>query len=569
MEQRLFNAAEVKVLEEIILHRRDVRGNRFKQDPISDEVLEKILLAAVHGPSVGFSQPWEFVVIRDPETKLRVRKSFNEENSQATHLFEKEKALKYAGLKLEGILESPLNLAVFYKPSRVAVLGQTSMKEVGLYSVVCAIQNMWLMARALNVGIGWVSILDPKKVKTILQAPDENQLVAYLCLGYVHEFTDKPELEILEWEKRKVLSRLVLHEKYTMEKNRTFHIRPLSKDLAADLTHKINFKTKPLGALGRLEELALQIGLVQNTLSPVLKNPAIVVFAGDHGVVAEGVSAYPQEVTFQMVMNFLAGGAAINVFCKQNGIELNIVDAGVNYDFPNALPGLTRLKIGHGTKNFKNESAMSREDLHRAIRCGAKVVEDLHAQGCNVIGFGEMGIGNTASASAIMSVLCNLPVEECVGKGTGLDAAGVSRKVSVIREAIGRYTSPMSPWDVLEAFGGYEIVQMCGAMLAAAELNMLILVDGFIASAAFLAARQAEPGIQEYAVFCHQSGEQGHKKMLDFMQVRSVLQLDMRLGEGTGAALCYPLIQSAVAFLNNMASFESAAVSEKDKTPLV
>lgn len=214
MKQKLFNETEAKVLEEIILYRRDVRGNKFLQTPVSEDVIEKILLAALNAPSVGFSQPWEFVIVKGNSIREEVRNSFNEENNRASGLFDKDKSEKYKQLKLEGIMESPINIAVFYKPSKSTILGQTSIKEVGLYSVVCAIQNMWLMARALNIGMGWVSILDPDKVKEILNAPSENQLVAYLCLGYVEEFLEKPELEILQWEKRKLLNKVLIREKY-------------------------------------------------------------------------------------------------------------------------------------------------------------------------------------------------------------------------------------------------------------------------------------------------------------------------------------------------------------------
>jgi nicotinate-nucleotide--dimethylbenzimidazole phosphoribosyltransferase len=564
MEQRLFNDSDVKILEDIILHRRDVRGNRFLPDPISGEILEKILLAALNGPSVGFSQPWEFVVIRDKELKQEVRSSFDEENTRASYLFDEDKSKKYGGMKLEGILESPLNLAVFYKPSRTVVLGQTSMKEVGLYSVVCAIQNMWLMARALNVGVGWVSILDPEKVKRILRAPAENQLVAYLCLGYVKEFLDKPELEILEWEKKKLLEQVMINEKYGSKEVKSFSVEPVSIELAKALEHKINFKTKPQGALGRLEQLAFQIGLIQNTLSPVLSKPVIVVFAGDHGITQEGVSAYPQEVTFQMVMNFLGGGAAINVFCKQHAIDINIVDAGVNYDFPNGLAGLTRYKIGRGTKNFMHEPAMSREELQQCFQAGAKIVKELKEQGSNIIGFGEMGIGNTTSASALMSILCKMPPSECVGTGTGVSDEGLQRKILILEKAISNHEVSTDPMTILATFGGFEIAQICGAMLQAAQLGMIVLVDGFISTSAFLVAHALQPNIIGYAVFCHQSGEQGHKKMLDYLSVKPLLHLDMRLGEGTGAAMAYPIVESAVAFLNNMASFESAGVSQKE-----
>jgi len=563
MEQRLFSEEEAKVLEEIILHRRDVRGNRFLPSPIADDVIEKILIAALNAPSVGYSQPWEFVIVKDKNIKDQVRKSFNEENFKATGLFDKEKSDKYAKMKLEGILEAPVNLAVFYKPSKSTVLGQTTMKEVGLYSVVCAIQNMWLMARAYNVGIGWVSILEPEKVKQILNAPPDNQLVAYLCLGYVEEFLDKPELEILQWDKRKVLPDVTFHEKYKAEPMKSFQVQPVSKELEADLQHKIDFKTKPLGALGQLERLALKIGLAQNTLSPKLKNPHIVVFAADHGIAKEGVSAYPQEVTFQMVMNFTGGGAAINVFCSQNSINIKVVDAGVNFKFP---PGLDIInsKIGMGTKSFLQEPAMTIEEAHKAINSGASIVNEIHKGGCNVVGFGEMGIGNTSSASVLMSMLCDIPLKECIGKGTGLDEKGLNKKIEILSTAIKKHGKPATALQTLATYGGFEIAHICGAMLQAAENKMLILVDGFISTSAFLVAFNINPNIMDYAIFCHQSDENGHAKMLKHLNVTPLLNLNMRLGEGTGAAIAYPLVKAAVNFLNEMASFESAGVSNKE-----
>jgi 5,6-dimethylbenzimidazole synthase len=211
---KLFTAAEAGVLQDIIRNRRDVRGNRFLDRPIEEDALRQLLEAALHAPSVGFSQPWEFVLIRDAAIKQQVKESFTEENKKAIPLFDTEDQLAYIRLKLEGIGEAPLNIAVFYKPSGKPVLGQTSMEEVGLYSVVCAVQNMWLMARALNIGIGWVSILDPEKIKWILKAPVENKLVAYLCVGYTDGFYTQPELELLQWEKRKSAKVAVIHEKY-------------------------------------------------------------------------------------------------------------------------------------------------------------------------------------------------------------------------------------------------------------------------------------------------------------------------------------------------------------------
>ncbi|TSE07749.1 nicotinate-nucleotide--dimethylbenzimidazole phosphoribosyltransferase [Aquimarina algiphila] len=340
-----------------------------------------------------------------------------------------------------------------------------------------------------------------------------------------------------------------------------FDIKPIfNNNLEAILQNKINTKTKPIGALGTLETIALQIGMIQNTDQPSLKNPTIVVFAGDHGIAEKGeVNPYPQEVTAQMVYNFLNQGAAINVFCKQNNIDLKIVDAGVNHDF-GVTPGLIDAKIDFGTKNYQDKPAMNAEQCSLAIQKGADIVIDTHATGCNSIGFGEMGIGNTSSASLLMSYFTEIPVTECVGSGTGLDTSAIKIKQQILSKVYQEYT-PSSPLEALAAFGGFEIAMIVGAILKSAELKMTIMIDGFIVTAAFLAAYDIHPEVLDYCIFTHTSGEQGHKKMLEFLQKEPILNLDMRLGEGTGAAVAYPIIKSAVAFLNNMASFESAGVS--------
>ncbi|GBF50752.1 nicotinate-nucleotide--dimethylbenzimidazole phosphoribosyltransferase [Leptospira ryugenii] len=329
------------------------------------------------------------------------------------------------------------------------------------------------------------------------------------------------------------------------------------------LKDKINQKTKPLGSLGRLEDLAYQIGLVQNRLDPVLRSPTILVFAGDHGIVSEGVSAFPQEVTYQMVFNFLQGGAAINVFSNQNDIALQVIDAGVNFDFP-PHPKLISAKVAKGTKNFLKEKAMSTVELEKALSIGQKLCYELASTGCNVIGFGEMGIGNTSSASMLMSYITGLPLEECVGRGTGLNDAQLTKKLSVLKNAQ-LFHGPMSnPKEILQSFAGFEMAEMCGAMLAAYEQKMILLIDGFIASAVFLVAQSILPEIKHNAVFCHLSDEAGHQNLLRFLGVDPLLKLQMRLGEGTGCSVAYPILESAVRFLNEMASFESAQVSNKD-----
>jgi nicotinate-nucleotide--dimethylbenzimidazole phosphoribosyltransferase len=334
------------------------------------------------------------------------------------------------------------------------------------------------------------------------------------------------------------------------------------------LQHQINVKTKPLGALGRLESLAFQIGNIQQTLQPQLRKPVIIVFAGDHGIANAGVSSYPQAVTQQMVLNFLNGGAAINVFCKQHALDLKIVDAGVNFDFPEN-PKLINQKIRKSTHNFLEQPAMTASEQELCFEKSKVLINQIAENGSNVIGFGEMGIGNTSSATMLMSILCGLPIEDCVGRGTGLSNEQLSQKTAVLKQAKALYPSFTSPEAVLQTFGGFEIAQLCGAMLAAFERNMLLLVDGFIAGSAFLVAYKIKPEIRQNAVFCHLSDEQGHAKLLNYLEASPVLNLNMRLGEGSGCAVAYPILQSAVAFLNEMASFESAGVSTNDLVELL
>lgn len=328
------------------------------------------------------------------------------------------------------------------------------------------------------------------------------------------------------------------------------------------LQQKIDLKTKPLGALGFLEDLAFKIGNVQQTLKPKLKKPTMVVFAADHGLAKDGVSAYPPEVTFQMVMNFLQEGAAINVFCKQNNFEIKIVDAGVNFDF-DEHPNLIKAKAAYGTKSTLNAEAMTTGQLDFCFSEAAKIVDQIHENGSNIIGFGEMGIGNTSSASLIMAMLTQKSIEECIGRGTGMNNEQLVHKTNVLKKVIDFHGSIIDPKTIMRTFGGFEIAQMCGAMLQAYRNNMLIMIDGFIATAAFAVAHALEPKINKNAIFSHVSDESGHRLFLESLGQRALLDLNLRVGEGTGCALAYPIIQAAVNFLNEMASFESAGISNK------
>jgi nicotinate-nucleotide--dimethylbenzimidazole phosphoribosyltransferase len=338
--------------------------------------------------------------------------------------------------------------------------------------------------------------------------------------------------------------------------------------LRNQIQDKIDYKTKPIGALGRLEEIALQVGMIQETQTPKITNPNLLVFAADHGIAATGlVNPYPQSVTAQMVLNFIHGGAAINVFCRQNKIGLKIIDAGVNYDFATAAhPDFINAKIKKGTANYLYGDAMDAESARTSIQKGEAIIKELVQQGCNCVGFGEMGIGNTSSASLIMSAILKCPLEECIGRGTGADDELLNTKIQTLKKAYQIHalqTYSSNPIELLSKVGGFEIAMMVSAYLQAAKENMVIVVDGFISTAALLIAFEVEPKIIDNCIFAHTSGEKGHERMLAYLKAKPLLNLGLRLGEGTGAALAIPLIQSSVNFLNEMASFETAGVSNK------
>ena len=327
--------------------------------------------------------------------------------------------------------------------------------------------------------------------------------------------------------------------------------------LAARVQHLIDRKTKPLGALGRLEALALQLAIVQGSDAPQLQAPQLVVFAADHGIAAQGVSAYPQAVTAQMVANMLAGGAAVSVLARQHGLALTVVDCGVATRL-SPQPGLVIAKVRAGTADSSLEAAMSAGECEAAIAKGAALLRDLPG---NVLLLGEMGIANTSAAALLMARLNGLPIDQCAGRGTGLDDAGLARKCGVLQTALDRHADAHAPLAALAALGGLEIATMVGAVLQAAGERRLVVVDGFITTAAVAVAAALAPAVLQRCVFAHGSAEHGHARWLELLGARPLLDMGLRLGEGSGAALAWPLLKSAELLLAQMASFDSAGVS--------
>jgi nicotinate-nucleotide--dimethylbenzimidazole phosphoribosyltransferase len=340
-----------------------------------------------------------------------------------------------------------------------------------------------------------------------------------------------------------------------------FNIEKPNDDILSYLDEKIDNLTKPKGSLGMLETLAKQIGWVQQSLNPKLKNPHHIVFAGDHGICAEGVSPSPQEVTYQMIANFFVGGAGVNFLARQHGFELVIVDSGVSHDFDASDPIINK-KIRKGTRSYLHEAAMTRAEMELAVERGAECVQDCYNKGCNVICFGEMGISNTSSSALWMSCLTGIPLDRCVGAGCGQYGKALEHKYNVLKKSQESYTGDGSAEAIIAYFGGYEMVMALGGMLKAAELKMLILIDGFIMTSCLLAASKLNPNVLHYAIYGHQGDESGHKLLLEYLGGKPILSLGFRLGEGTGALAAYPIVDSAVRMLNEMSSFKEMKVTK-------
>ncbi len=353
---------------------------------------------------------------------------------------------------------------------------------------------------------------------------------------------------------------------------RVFDIKNPGKELERALRDKIDNLTKPKGSLGMLEELALRVGMIQQSLSPELKKPQHILFGADHGIVDEGVSFSPKEVTWQQMGHFLKGGAGISFLCKQHNFKLNVVDSGVDFDFPPHC-GIVDAKIRKGTRNFLYGPAMTMQELELAIERGAEQVDKVFSQGTNVVAFGEMGVGNTSPSSMWMSYLGDIPLRECVGAGSGMVGKNLQHKLDVLVKAAQNYESSEGikylsgerkefVLEIMRWFGGYEMVMAVGGMLRAAELGMVILVDGFIMTNCILAARELYPQVIEYAIFGHCGDETGHRRVLDLLDAKPILSLGLRLGEGSGAICAYPILVSAVNMINEMDSFTGASVTK-------
>ncbi|MFI2188256.1 nicotinate-nucleotide--dimethylbenzimidazole phosphoribosyltransferase [Streptomyces sioyaensis] len=571
-----YDDSERAAVHRVMRERRDIR-NGFRSDPIPNDVLLRVLEAAHTAPSVGHSQPWDFVVIRSAETREKMHQLAMQQREAYAKSLPKARAKQFRELKIEAILETPVNIVVTADSTRGGrhTLGRHTQPQMAPYSSALAVENLWLAARAEGLGVGWVSFFDEREMVRELDLPEHLEVVAYLCVGYVDEFPEEPELLQAGWSKRRPLSWVVHEETYgrralpgesphDLLQETLQGIRPLDAKALGEAWERQKRMTKPAGALGMLEIISAQLcGLSRKCPPPIPEPAAVAIFAGDHGVHAQGVTPWPQEVTGQMVANFLGGGAVCNAFAHQVGAEVCVVDVGVASDLP-ATPGLLPRKVRPGTADFTAGPAMTQEDVLKAIEVGIDTARDLVAAGNKALLTGEMGIANTTTSAALIAVYTGVDAAEVTGRGTGINDETHARKVEVVRRALELHQpDPADPIGVLAAIGGLEHAAMVGLILGGASLRTPVILDGVSAGAAALVARAIAPEALAACIAGHRSAEPGHVAALNKLGLRPLVDLDLRLGEGTGALLALPVVQSAARAMHEVATFDSAGVTEK------
>lgn len=571
-----YDDAEREAVLRVMRERRDIRKG-FRTDPIPHEVLLRVLEAAHTAPSVGHSQPWDFVVIRSAETRRTMHELAQRQREAYANSLPKARAKQFKELKIEAILDTPVNIVVTADPTRGGrhTLGRHTQPQMAPYSSALAVENLWLAARAEGLGVGWVSFFDEREMVRALGLPEHLEVVAYLCVGYVDEFPEEPELAQAGWSQRRPLSWVVHEETYgrralpgeephDLLSETVASIRPLDAKALGEAWERQKRMTKPAGALGMLEIISAQLSGLSRVCPPPIPEPAAVaIFAGDHGVHAQGVTPWPQEVTTQMVANFLGGGAVCNAFANQVGAEVCVIDVGVAGDLP-ATPGLLPRKVRPGTADLSVGPAMTREEAVAAIEVGIETARDLVAAGNKALLTGEMGIANTTVSAALISVFTGVDPAEVTGRGTGINDETHARKVDVVRRALELHQpDPADPIGVLAAIGGLEHAAIVGLLLGGASLRTPVILDGVSAGAAALVARAIAPEALSACIAGHRSAEPGHVAALNKLGLRPLVDLDLRLGEGTGALLALPLVQSAARAMHEVATFDSAGVTEK------
>jgi nicotinate-nucleotide--dimethylbenzimidazole phosphoribosyltransferase len=547
---------------QVIAERRDIR--RFRPDPVPEDILERVLAAAHRAPSVGLMQPWRIIVVRSLDTRMQVRRLAQRERVRQAERFD-ERAGHFLDQKIEGIVEAPLGVIVCcdHGDPEAEVLGRGSIPETDIYSTACAVQNLWLAARAEGLGVGWVSFYIPDDLRAVLGIPTRVEPIAYLCLGWPDERPERPGLESAGWASRMPLADVVMAECW-----RDAPSRAASSDDAAgpDRVAAIRARDrqdqliKPAGSLGALEIVIERWAAITGSPPPARPRAGVLVCAGDHGHVARGTSLFGAEVSGQVAAAAARDESAVGVLARAGGHELLVADIGLQGATPD---GVRDAKVAPGTADFLDGPALTEEQVDAALLAGAVLARELTSQGASCLVVGEIGIGNTTTAAALASVLTGATAEQTVGRGTGMDAAGLKRKRGVVSAAIERHGSPLTAHAALRAVGGLEIAALAGAILEAARLRIPVILDGYATAVAAIVAVGLVPAVGEVLIAGHRSAERGHRLALAELGLEPLLDLRLRLGEASGALLALPLIAAAGALHAPMATFAEAGVTRR------
>jgi len=560
-----YDEAEREIVHRVIAERRDVR--RFRPDAVPDDVLQRVLEAGHRAPSVGLMQPWRLIVIRDMATRIAVRRLAQRERLRQASRFD-ERTRQFLDQKIEGVVEAPLGVCICCDHGRPdeEVLGRATIPETDVYSVACAIENLWLAARAEGLGVGWVSFYRPDDLRALLGIPPRVDPIAYLCLGWPDERPVRPSLEAAGWSTRLALDAVVMNERWRQDVHPAQpiavpQVAPLpgpDRAAATSARDRLDQLVKPAGSLGALEGLIERWAAVTGRPPPSSVRAGVLICAADHGHVRRGTSLFDSAVSAQVTAAAARGETAVGVLAHRGEHDLLVVDVGLAGPTP---PGVRDAKIAAGTADMTDGPALTAAELDAALDTGAALARELADRDVDCLVLGEIGIGNTATTAALVCALTGASPQLSVGRGTGVDTAGLERKRATVAAALERHGGRLAAREALRTVGGLELAALAGAAREAAQLRLPVLLDGYAVTAAALAAVQLDPAVGEALIASHRSAEPGHDLLLAELGLEPLLDLRLRLGEASGALLALSLIEAAGALYEGMGTFEESGVA--------
>jgi nicotinate-nucleotide--dimethylbenzimidazole phosphoribosyltransferase len=543
----------------VIADRRDIR--RFRPDEVPADVLRRVLEAAHRAPSVGLMQPWRLIVISDLQARIEIRSLAQRERLRQAERFD-ARARQFLDQKIEGVVEAPHGICVCcdHGDPETEILGRGTIPETDVYSTACAIENLWLAARAEGLGVGWVSYYRPEDLRALLEIPERVDPIAYLCLGWPDERPQRPGLEAAGWSSRMALEEVVMHGRW--RRSSCDHVPAAVPDRAAAIAarDRLDVLVKPAGSLGALESLIERWAAITGAPPLSTIHAGVLVCAADHGHVIHGTSLFDGDVSAQVTAAAARGDTAVGVLARRGGHELLVADIGLSGTTPR---GVRDAKIAPGSADMLAGPALTPAQLDRALSAGRALCAELDGHGVDCIVLGEIGIGNTTTTAALACALTGAPPESTVGRGSGLDAAGVERKRAVVAAAIERHGSSLPAREALLAVGGLELAALVGAILEALARRLPVIVDGYAVGTAALAAVGIQPAAGEILVAAHRSSEPGHALVLGELGLEPLLDMRLRLGEASGALLALPIVEAAGALHREMATFVEAGVDSR------